>query len=92
MIRDAQEANEAVGPNDFEIARIRAVLPEYFDKDGSFMSDRLQEALRDGDVSLTREGTPSPTGGPAAQGIWFSSWEHLDRLRLGFPQFEASRR
>lgn len=56
MIRDAQEANEAVGPNDFEIARIRAVLPEYFDKGGSFMADRFQEALRDGDVSLTREG------------------------------------
>ena len=56
MIRDAHEANEAVAPNDFEIARIRAALPEYFDKDGGLMLDRLQEALRSSDVSLTREG------------------------------------
>ncbi|MFZ3452531.1 DNA methyltransferase [Arthrobacter sp. 7Tela_A1] len=56
MIRDAHETNEAVGPNDFEVARLRAALPEYFDKDGGFMLDRLQEALRSGDVSLTREG------------------------------------
>lgn len=56
MIRDAQEANEAVGPNDFELARLRTALPEYFDKDGGFMLDRLQEALRNGDVNLTREG------------------------------------
>ena len=56
MIRDAHEANEAVGPNDFEVARIRSALPEYFDRAGDLMLDRLQEALRSGDVSLTREG------------------------------------
>lgn len=56
MIRDAHEGNEAVAPNDIEIARLRAALPEYFDKDGGFMLDRLQEALRAGEVSLTREG------------------------------------
>lgn len=56
MIRDAHEANETARPNDFELARLRSALPEYFDKDGSFMLDRLQEALRDSKVSLTREG------------------------------------
>lgn len=56
MIRDAHEANETIRPNDFELARLRAALPEYFDKDGGFMLDRLQEALRDSEVSLTREG------------------------------------
>jgi adenine-specific DNA-methyltransferase len=56
MIRDAHEANESVASNDFEIARLRAALPEYFDKDGGFMVDRLQEALRAGNVNLTREG------------------------------------
>lgn len=56
MIRDAREANEIAKPNDFEIMRVRAALPEYFDKDGGFMLDRLQDALRAGDVSLTREG------------------------------------
>ncbi|OOP63119.1 site-specific DNA-methyltransferase [Arthrobacter sp. SRS-W-1-2016] len=56
MIRDVLEHNEAVSPNDFEIARIRAALPEYFDKNGSFMFDRLQESLRSGEVTLTREG------------------------------------
>ncbi|WLQ05064.1 site-specific DNA-methyltransferase [Arthrobacter oryzae] len=56
MIRDAREANETASPNDFEIARLRAALPEYFDKDGGFMLDRLQEILRSDDVNLTREG------------------------------------
>ncbi|MFE7671205.1 DNA methyltransferase [Streptomyces albidoflavus] len=56
MIRDAHEANETTRPNDFELARLRAALPEYFDKDGGFMLDRLQGALRGGEVSLTREG------------------------------------
>ncbi|MDD7384698.1 MAG: hypothetical protein PUG30_03815 [Actinomycetaceae bacterium] len=48
MIRDAREHNETVTPNDFEIERIRAALPEYFDKDGNFMIDTLEEALRGG--------------------------------------------
>lgn len=56
MIRDAHEHNETVTPNDFEIQRLRAALPEYFDKDGAFMLDRLQESLKDGDVSITKEG------------------------------------
>lgn len=56
MIKDAHEANETATPNDFEIARLRAALPEYFDKDGGFMLDRLQDALRAGEVNLTREG------------------------------------
>lgn len=56
MIRDAQRANETARPNDFELARLRAALPEYFDRDGGFMLDRLQQTLQDGDVNLTREG------------------------------------
>lgn len=56
MIRDAHDANEATKPNDFELERLRAALPEYFDKDGEFRLDRLQEALSSADVSMTREG------------------------------------
>lgn len=56
MIRDAHETNATVAPTDFEVARLRAALPEYFDKDGGFMLDRLQDALRAGEVNLTREG------------------------------------
>ena len=56
MIRDAREYNESVTPNDFEIERLRAALPEYFDKDGNFMFDRLQESLKEGGVSVTKEG------------------------------------
>lgn len=56
MIRNTSELNETVKPNDFEIERLRATLPEYFDGDGNFMIDRLQQALQDGDVDLTREG------------------------------------
>jgi adenine-specific DNA-methyltransferase len=56
MIKDAHEANETAAPNNFEIARLRAALPEYFDTDGDFMLDRLQDALRAGEVNLTHEG------------------------------------
>lgn len=56
MIRDARETNQVTSPNDFEIARIRSALPEYFDKDGEFMLDHFQDALRVGEVNLTREG------------------------------------
>ncbi|SMX83283.1 hypothetical protein [Brevibacterium aurantiacum] len=56
MIRDAHEANAAATPADFELARLRAALPEYFDKDGDFRLDRLQGALSSADVSMTREG------------------------------------
>ena len=56
MIRDARERNETVAPKDFEIERLRAALPEYFDKDGAFMLDRLQESLKGGEVSITKEG------------------------------------
>ncbi|WP_229117370.1 hypothetical protein [Enemella dayhoffiae] len=56
MIRDAHDANETTKPNDFELERLRAALPEYFDKDGEFRLDRLQEALSSADVSMTREG------------------------------------
>ncbi|WP_308516730.1 site-specific DNA-methyltransferase [uncultured Varibaculum sp.] len=56
MIRDAHGHNETVKPNDFEVQRLREALPEYFDKDGTFMFDRLQNALRGGDVDLSREG------------------------------------
>ncbi len=56
MIRNTSEHNEAIKPNDFEIERLRAALPEYFDGEGNFMIDRLQQALQDGDVDLTREG------------------------------------
>ena len=56
MIRDAHEVNETTKPNDFELARLHAALPEYFDKDGGFRLDRLQEVLTSADVSMTREG------------------------------------
>lgn len=56
MIRDAREHNETVTPNEFEIERLRAALPEYFDRDGAFMLDRLQESLNEGDISITKEG------------------------------------
>ncbi|MBP3949175.1 site-specific DNA-methyltransferase [Corynebacterium sp. Marseille-P3884] len=56
MIRNISDHNETVKPNDFELDRLRTALPEYFDSNGNFMIDRLQQALQDGDVDLTREG------------------------------------
>ncbi|WP_019174117.1 site-specific DNA-methyltransferase [Brevibacterium ravenspurgense] len=56
MIRNISDHNETIKPNGFELDRLRIALPEYFDSDGNFMIDRLQQALQDGDVDLTREG------------------------------------
>ncbi|MGQ4536215.1 DNA methyltransferase [Dermabacteraceae bacterium P13264] len=56
MIRNIIRHNDAVKTNDFELNRLRTALPEYFDSDGNFMIDRLQQALQDGDVDLRREG------------------------------------
>lgn len=56
MIRNSLKYNETVKPNEFELKRLRSVLPEYFDKNGNFMIDRLQETLKSGDIDLTREG------------------------------------
>lgn len=56
MIRNAREHNETVKPNEFELERLRSALPEYFDKDGTFMMDRFQQALSDGDINLSKEG------------------------------------
>ncbi|WP_165241511.1 site-specific DNA-methyltransferase [Corynebacterium lizhenjunii] len=56
MIRDAHDRNETVAPNDFEIKRLRTALPEYFDKDGNFLLDRLQESLKEANVDVTKEG------------------------------------
>lgn len=56
MIRNISDHNETVKPNDFELDRLRTALPEYFDSNGNFMIDRLQQALQGGDVDLTREG------------------------------------
>ncbi|MDR6938523.1 site-specific DNA-methyltransferase [Arcanobacterium hippocoleae] len=56
MIRDAHEYNETVTPNEFDIERLRATLPEYFDKDGEFMLDKFQACLTRGGVNLTKEG------------------------------------
>lgn len=56
MIRDAHDHNENIGPNDFELERLQAALPEYFDSNGAFMIDRFKEVLSDSDVNLTKEG------------------------------------
>nr|WP_257203362.1 site-specific DNA-methyltransferase [Corynebacterium cystitidis] len=56
MIRDIQEQNEEVRPQDFELEKLKRNLPEYFDRDGNFLMDKFQEALSSKDVDLSREG------------------------------------
>mgnify|MGYP000892432528 CR=1 FL=1 len=56
MIRDAHMKNESLNPNQFEVNRLRAALPEYFDVDGNFLLDRLKDTLRTAEVDLTKEG------------------------------------
>lgn len=56
MIKNIRERNESVKPHDFELKKLRATLPEYFDKNGNFNLDRLQDTLQSNDVNLTKEG------------------------------------
>lgn len=56
MIKNIHERNESVKPHDFELKKLRAALPGYFDKNGNFMFDRLQDALQGNNVDLTKEG------------------------------------
>lgn len=56
MIKNIRERNESVKPHDFELKKLRAALPGYFDKNGNFMFDRLQDTLQGNDVNLAKEG------------------------------------
>lgn len=56
MIKNIRERNESVKPHDFELKKLRAALPGYFDKNGNFKLDRLQDTLQSNDVNLTKEG------------------------------------
>lgn len=56
MIKNIRERNESVKPHDFELKKLRSALPGYFDKDGNFMFDRLQDTLQGNDVNLAKEG------------------------------------
>ena len=56
MIKNIRERNESVKPHDFELKKLRAALPGYFDKNGNFKFDRLQDTLQSNGVNLTKEG------------------------------------
>ena len=56
MIRDIQEKNELTKPQDFEVEKLRKVLPEYFDRDGNFLMDKFQETLSSQEVDIAKEG------------------------------------
>ncbi|MDO4909983.1 MAG: DNA methyltransferase [Corynebacterium sp.] len=55
MIRDNIEKNQQIMANDLAIAKIRRELPEYFDTEGNFMIDRLQNVLAENSVDLNNE-------------------------------------
>src|SRR5699024_12570521 len=56
VIRDIQEQNEEMKPQEFELEKLKRHLPEYFDRDDNFLMDKFQEALSSKDVDLSREG------------------------------------
>lgn len=55
MIKDIISANEAVSPNDKEIAILKEYFPSCFNSDGSFDMSRFSELLKD-KVDVTHEG------------------------------------
>lgn len=56
MIKDQLTRNNTVGPNTREIDKLKKVFPHYFDKDGNFMIDRLNDLLSSTDVEMSKEG------------------------------------
>ena len=46
MIKDIISANEAVSPNDKEIAILKEYFPSCFNSDGSFDMSRFSELLK----------------------------------------------
>jgi site-specific DNA-methyltransferase (adenine-specific) len=56
MIKNIREYNESVKSHDFDLKKLRAALPDYFDDDGNFKFDRLQSTLQDNNVNLIKEG------------------------------------
>ena len=56
MIKDNFIYNETVKPNSKEIEILKENFPQFFDKDGEFLLDRFKEMLRQGDITLNKEG------------------------------------
>lgn len=56
MLKDNIIANENIKPNSNEIEKLKANLPQFFDKDGEFLLDRFKEMLRQSDITLNKEG------------------------------------
>lgn len=56
MIQDAIKANETVQPNSREIEKLKADFPEFFDRDGQFLSERFMDMIKQSDLSISKEG------------------------------------
>lgn len=55
MIIDAQEGNEQVKANSFELEELKAALPQYFDGEGNFKFDSFQKMLGDQEIQFSKE-------------------------------------
>lgn len=56
MIKDNLKLNETIKPNSNEIEKLKVNFPQFFDKDGNFLEDRLKEVLKQNDINLIKEG------------------------------------
>lgn len=56
MIKDNLKINETIKPNSNEIEKLKVNFPQFFDKDGNFLEDRLKEILKQNDINLIKEG------------------------------------
>ncbi len=56
MLKENIEINENILANNNEIEKLKKVLPNLFDKNGNFLQDRLNEMLKQNDITINKEG------------------------------------
>lgn len=56
MLKENIEINENILANNNEIEKLKKVLPNLFDKNGNFLQDRLNEILKQNDITISKEG------------------------------------
>ncbi|WP_349763227.1 DNA methyltransferase [Fusobacterium sp. SYSU M8D902] len=56
MIKSQIIKNEIVQPNTRELEKLREILPQYFDKEGSFKLDSFNEMLKSNEIKIEKEG------------------------------------
>lgn len=56
MLIENIKANETIKPNGKEIEKLKAALPQFFDKNGEFLLEQFKDMLKTSDITLNKEG------------------------------------